>query len=106
MQREARFRRHVLQYLNREPDVFAWPGVGRPGIPDVVGCVRGLFFGFELKTPTGRTSKIQRLVHRLLQRAGGRVVVARSVDEVRRVIESLRRRAARLEERQVDPSAP
>lgn len=29
------------------------------GIPDLIGCVDGLFFGFEVKEPDGGLSKIQ-----------------------------------------------
>lgn len=53
------------------------------GLPDIVGCYRGLFFGFETKMP-GRwknTSKRQDYVHERIQGAGGYVVVVTSIDE-------------------------
>ena len=33
--------------------------ITRAGIPDILGGCGGLFFAFEVKTPKGRTTKIQ-----------------------------------------------
>lgn len=29
------------------------------GIPDIIGCYRGVFFAIEVKTETGKTTKLQ-----------------------------------------------
>ena len=34
-------------------------GITRAGIPDILGGCEGLFFAFEVKTPKGKTTKIQ-----------------------------------------------
>lgn len=43
------------------------------GLPDLIGCVHGRFFGLEVKTLESRAnvSKRQAYVHGLIQRAGG-----------------------------------
>ena len=41
------------------------------GIPDVVGCYRGLFFGIEVKVPGKKPSKIQNYRLRCIREAGG-----------------------------------
>ena len=37
------------------------------GLPDLIGCVEGLFFGLEVKTDKGRPSKTQLVVLELLK---------------------------------------
>lgn len=34
-------------------------GMGRAGIPDVIGCYRGLFVAFECKAGKGKTTLLQ-----------------------------------------------
>ena len=47
------------------------------GLPDIIGCYKGRFFGFEVKEPDKRdnVSKIQMKVHRELVQAGAVVAV-------------------------------
>lgn len=53
------------------------------GLPDLIGCVRGRFFGFEVKMPgkEDNTSKRQEFVHGLICKAGGFVAVVSSKQE-------------------------
>lgn len=51
------------------------------GIPDLIGCVQGLFIGLEVKTDTGKTSKIQDIEGQLIIKAGGIHGVVTSPDE-------------------------
>lgn len=54
----------------------------RPGVPDIVACVRGRFVAIELKGPRGKvTAHQEKEVHRIRQ-AGGIAGVARSIDDV------------------------
>lgn len=53
------------------------------GIPDLIYCICGLFFAFEVKMPgTGRVSEIQRLtIERIVEQGGGLAYVVTSVEE-------------------------
>ena len=58
-------------------DVFVFKVWGNTqmlaGLPDLIGCVKGRFFGLEVKLPESKTrvSGRQLLVHGWIQRAGG-----------------------------------
>ena len=55
---------------------------GTAGIPDLIGCYRGLFVAFEVKTPTGTVSRIQEHIHKQIEAAGGKVFVVTHWHEV------------------------
>ena len=60
---------------------------GIPGQPDIFAIIQGRFVGIEVKTETGRQSKDQKNWQRNCERAGGIYILARSVDDVRIVLE-------------------
>lgn len=61
-----------------------------PGIEDLLGCVRGLYVGVELKIETGRLRAAQRLRMRRIIRDGGAYIIARSPEQaVYRVLKHL-----------------
>lgn len=82
----------IMKYLKAVPRCFAWKEhggmYGTAGIPDIIACINGRFFGFEVKTESGKPTKLQEATIRKILAAGGTAVVVRSVDEVRAVIES------------------
>lgn len=53
------------------------------GLPDIIGCYRGLFFGFETKMPSKRnnTSKRQDFVQGKIRSAQGYTAVVTSIPE-------------------------
>lgn len=59
------------------------------GLPDLIGCYRGIFFAFEVKTPVGTVSKRQWFVMRAIKRAGGIVAVPRSVADASNVLDDI-----------------
>ena len=77
----------ILRFLKTVPGCFAWKthgGVyGTAGIPDIIACVNGRFFAFEVKTASGKATQLQQATIRKILAAGGTALVARSVDEVR-----------------------
>jgi len=80
----------ILRYLKTVPKCFVWKehgGIyGTAGIPDIIACIDGKFYAFEVKTPVGKTTKLQEAtIHKILA-CGGTASVVRSVDEVRAVI--------------------
>ena len=60
------------------------------GAPDIiVALVGGSVIWLEVKSPVGRLSENQIYVHGLLEKAGHKCFVVRSVDDVRSVLSSL-----------------
>jgi len=80
----------ILRYLKTVPKCFAWKehgGIyGTAGIPDIIACIDGRFYAFEVKTQVGKTTKLQDAIIRKILACGGTALVVRSVDEVRAVI--------------------
>lgn len=87
---EAKIQKEILAYLRKEVGGFWWKDAAGPyqqkGIPDIVGCHEGQFFGFEVKRPlVGELSAIQRHTLAAINAAGGTAYVVTSVEDVRRV---------------------
>ena len=59
---------------------------GTAGIPDIIACIGGRFYGFEVKTDSCKPTKLQEATIRKILAAGGTALVVRSVDEVRAVV--------------------
>ena len=80
----------ILRYLKTVPMCFAWKEhggmYGTAGLPDIIACINGKFYAFEVKTPGGKTTKLQESTIRKILACGGTVSVVHSVDEVRAVI--------------------
>lgn len=65
---------------------------GRWGIPDFLVCKDGLFYAIEAKTEDDELSPRQKLELEYLQNAGALTAVVRSVDDVKRIFGSERRK--------------
>ena len=80
----------IMRFLRMVPRCFAWKEhggmYGTAGIPDIIACIDGRFYAFEVKTPEGRTTKLQDATIRKILACGGTASVVRSVSEVRAVI--------------------
>lgn len=79
--------RDILARLNPEPYYFmpATGGYGRNGVPDIVGCYKGRFFGIECKVPGGMPTTLQTREMWLIEMSGGVAFVYNgnaSADEV------------------------
>ena len=89
---EADIVRSIQRYLKTVPRCFFWKEhggmYGTAGIPDIIACINGRFFGFEVKTATGKTTGLQDAAIRKINEAGGTAVVVRSVAEVKTVLEA------------------
>ena len=66
----------ILKYLKTVPHCFAWKEhggmYGTAGIPDIIACIDGGFYAFEVKTE--------------IINSGGYACVVRSVDEVKAIL--------------------
>lgn len=74
---EAKLVRKIIQALREEfPEGYFRKIHGNmfqhAGIPDIIGCVRRRFIGLEVKTSTGRLSKIQEI-------EGGEIIISRGI---------------------------
>jgi len=81
----------VLRYLKTVPGCFCWKEhggmYGTAGIPDIIACVNGRFVAFEVKTASGKATKLQEATIRKILNARGVAAVVRSVDEVKVILE-------------------
>lgn len=89
---ESSIQKQILNYLRSKERV--WPVKvivsNRNGTPDILACVDGRFVAIEVKTPTGRLTKLQKYhIDRIIE-AGGVAFVATSVDDVIEKLESLK----------------
>ena len=86
--------RAILKYLKTIPGCFAWKEhggmYGCAGIPDIIACINGRFYGFEVKTAVGKPTKLQERTIRKIRNCGGFADIVRSTDDVKRVLEDLR----------------
>ena len=82
--------RAILKYLKTVPGCFAWKEhggmYGTAGIPDIIACINGEFYAFEVKTPVGKTTALQDATIRKIRKCGGQAFVVRSVDEVKEIL--------------------
>lgn len=91
-QPEARLSREILMAL-RLKGYFAFKVHGGPtmmaGLPDIVCCAEGLFFGIETKMPAKRSnvSVRQKFIHEQINNASGYAMVVCSANEALRKIQ-------------------
>lgn len=82
----------VIKYMKTVPNCFSWKEhggmYGTAGIPDIISCVNGQFFAFEVKTTTGKTTALQDATLRKILAAGGHAYVVRSAAEVRAILQA------------------
>lgn len=93
---ESRLKSEIKAYLKGEGIYWCMIQGGafsKPGDPDMVACADGVFIAIEGKTYEGRLSDIQTFRKGQIEASGGRYVVARSVDDVKKVVEDVRKRA-------------
>ena len=59
------------------------------GVPDILCCYKGYFIGIEVKNEKGKTSPLQDINLQQIKDAGGYSLVARSVEDVKKVIDNI-----------------
>lgn len=60
----------------------------KKGFPDVIVIISGLCIGIEIKSKTGRQSKEQKEIEAKFKSNGAEYYVVRSVEEVRKILNS------------------
>ena len=80
----------ILRRLKAVPRCFAWKEhgglYGTAGVPDVICCLDGRFFAFEVKTPEGRATRLQEQTIHRIRVAGGHAYVVRSAADVKDIL--------------------
>jgi len=83
----------IMRLLRKTPRCFCWKEhggmYGTAGIPDIIACVDGRFVAFEVKTETGRLSKLQEVTLGRIRAAGGRAYTVRSAAEVAGILKEM-----------------
>ena len=59
------------------------------GIPDIIACINGGFYAFEVKTADGKTTALQDATIRKINKCGGHAFVVRSVEDVKSILETV-----------------
>ena len=96
--KESELQKSILQYLalkrifhyrnNSGAFVGEYKGksrfvqFGAVGSPDIVCVIRGRYVGIEVKAPMGKQSQSQVNFRENLEAAGGRYILAKSLDDV------------------------
>ena len=78
---EAKVKKKVAAALKQLGAYYFYPvtgGYGKSGVPDIVGCYNGRFFGIECKAGKGKTTALQDMNLKQITAAGG---IAAVVDE-------------------------
>ena len=82
----------IMQYLKTVPKCFAWKEhggmYGTAGIPDIIACINGEFYAFEVKTEKGKVTALQQANLRKIKNCGGQAFVVRSVEEIKSVLKN------------------
>lgn len=85
----------IVRYLKTVPDCFCWKEhggmYGTAGLPDIICCIGGRFVAFEVKTESGKLTKLQEATIRKIKEARGEACKVTSVDEVKAVISGLKK---------------
>ena len=83
----------IMRHLKTIPDCFAWKThgsqYGRSGLPDIICCISGRFVAFEVKTPSGKLTKLQEITIKRINAAQGNAYKVTSLQEVREIIQNL-----------------
>jgi Holliday junction resolvase len=75
---ESRVKKKVKEILDQMGVYHFSPmqnGMGRAGIPDIIGCLEGQFLGIECKAGKGTTTALQERELTRIQNAGGLALV-------------------------------
>jgi Holliday junction resolvase len=75
---ESKVKKQVVEILKHERVYYFYPvtgGFGRSGVPDIVCCLNGRFFGIECKAGTNKPTALQEAEMARIRLAGGKTLV-------------------------------
>ena len=82
---EQQIQKKIIKYLeSKDCYVVKVISASKAGVPDIIGCYNGVFFGIEVKTPgsAGNVSRLQEYNLERIRETGGHSIVAWSVEQV------------------------
>jgi len=88
---EAKVKKVVVQQLKDMGAYYFYPvtgGYGRSGVPDIIGCYEGVFFGVECKAGKNKPTPLQEKNLKEIAEAGGLAMVVNE-ENMRKVREAL-----------------
>ena len=88
---EAKVKKKVVSYLKQMGAYYFYPvtgGYGRSGVPDIVGCWEGWFFGIECKAGKNKPTPPQQKNLDEIAKAGGINLIVNE-DNMNNIIEIL-----------------
>lgn len=89
---EAKVKKKVVEQLKQLCAYYFYPvtgGYGRSGVPDIIGCYEGLFFGIECKAGNNKPTPLQEKNLKEIRAAGGLDMVVNE-DNMHTVMDELR----------------
>ena len=89
---EAKVKRKVVAQLKEMGAYYFYPvtgGYGQSGVPDVVGCYKGIFFGIECKAGSNKPTPLQdkNLTDIKKQKGIAVVITEKNVDNIRGIFD-------------------
>ena len=83
----------IMRYLKTVDNCFAWKEHGgmysTAGIPDIICCLNGRFVALEVKTATGKLTKLQENTIQKIKAAKGQAFKVTCVEEVKAIFRHL-----------------
>jgi Holliday junction resolvase len=80
---EKKVKQTVVKILKGIGAYYFFPttgGYGRSGVPDIVGCYKGKFFGIECKAGKNTTTALQKIELEKIKKSGGIAMVLNEVN--------------------------
>tara|TARA_R100000742_G_C4253646_1_gene71729 strand:- start:285 stop:623 length:339 start_codon:yes stop_codon:yes gene_type:complete len=99
---EAKVKKKVVEQLKVLGAYYFYPvtgGYGRSGVPDIVGCYKGKFFGFECKSGKNKPTALQHKNLTDIDVAGGVscVINEENITEVESILKGIEKDPRQLE---------
>ena len=83
----------IMRYLKTIPLCYCWKThggmYGTAGVPDIIICLNGQFVALEVKTPTGKLTKLQESTLQKINAAKGYAYKVTSLQEVKEILHNL-----------------
>lgn len=92
---ESKVKKKVTEQLKKMGAYYFYAftgGYGRSGVPDIIGCYRGYFFGIECKAGSNKPTPLQEKNIQEIRDAGGVAFVINetNIDEVIKWMDGLK----------------
>ncbi len=92
---EAKVKMRVTGILKAHGAYYFYPvtgGFGASGIPDIIGCVNGRFFGIECKAGSNKPTALQQHHINMITNMGGKAIVVNetNINDVEELMQCLK----------------